>query len=69
MKKSKNDITRNIFIVYSELHNLNKNVTIAWILSRKGITGNELADLNAKEDIDSTTKWVTNPYPYEELIH
>lgn len=32
VKKNKNNIIRNIFTVYTELHNLNKNVTPAWLI-------------------------------------
>lgn len=39
MEKEKNYI-KNISTIYTEHSNLNKNITIAWVLSYKNIAGN-----------------------------
>ncbi|XP_024086349.1 uncharacterized protein LOC112128430 [Cimex lectularius] len=46
-------VTVNILLVYRELVNSGKNITVCWIRGHSGIRENELVDVKAKQAIDT----------------
>ncbi|KOC58721.1 hypothetical protein WH47_05388, partial [Habropoda laboriosa] len=68
-KRNKNEIIRNTLILYTELVSTNKKISITWIPSHQGITGNAQADLRAKEAATSQTEQHPTPIPLQEIIH